>query len=31
MDREKAAKRALRRVEEGYVNLYPAFRDTPAS
>lgn len=31
MDREKAAKRALRRVEEGYVNLYPAFRNTPAS
>jgi len=31
MDREKAAKRALRRVEEGYVNLYPAFRGPAAN
>jgi alkylhydroperoxidase family enzyme len=28
MSRDAAAKRAQRRVERGYVNLYPAFRDT---
>lgn len=26
MDREQAARRALKRIEHGYVNLYPAFR-----
>jgi uncharacterized peroxidase-related enzyme len=28
MSRDVAAKQAQRRVERGYVNLYPAFRDT---
>ena len=29
MSRELAAKRAQQRVERGYVNLYPAFREKP--
>ena len=28
LSREEAARRAARRVEEGYVNLYPSFRPT---
>jgi uncharacterized peroxidase-related enzyme len=29
MTREKAAERAQQRIEHGYINLYPSFRDKP--